>query len=102
MNNTITRNFYQDPGHGWVKVLLTELKLLGVADKISGYSYQRNQFVYLEEDCDLGTYMRVLSEKGITLKFRETHTDNRSRIRNYNSYNGGTNFNMDKIFTEQV
>ena len=45
--------FYQDPGHGWVKVFVKELEQLGIADKISSFSYRRKDFAYLEEDCDL-------------------------------------------------
>ena len=41
--------FHNDPGHGWLEVGRDEIK--GLA--ISGYSYQRGDRVYLEEDGDL-------------------------------------------------
>ena len=33
--------FYEDPGHGWLKVPMTELVDLGVAGTISSYSYAK-------------------------------------------------------------
>jgi hypothetical protein len=48
-----TFTHYTDPGHGWVEVPRALLHELGIADKITGYSYQRGEDVFLEEDCDL-------------------------------------------------
>ena len=39
---------YIDPGHSWVKVKRSVLHRLGIAYKVSPYSYQRNDYVYLE------------------------------------------------------
>jgi hypothetical protein len=53
--------FYNDPGHAWLQVQRSDLKLLGIEKKISGYSYQDNEgFVYLEEDQDAGTYLNAI------------------------------------------
>jgi hypothetical protein len=52
-------NFFSDPGHGWLEVERQELKDLKIEDKISSYSYQQGQFVYLEEDHDIGTFIRA-------------------------------------------
>jgi len=51
--------FYEDPGHGWLAVSLHELHELKIIDKISGCSYVSpdRQTVYLEEDCDLSTFL---------------------------------------------
>jgi len=49
--------FYEDPGHGWLKVPMTELVDLGVAGTISSYSYRDDTDAYLEEDCDLTTFL---------------------------------------------
>jgi hypothetical protein len=48
------RNYvkYDDPGHGWLRVKISELKNLGIAGKVSGYSYMRGNYASLEEDCD--------------------------------------------------
>lgn len=53
--------FHQDPGHGWLEVPRAELQALGIAHRISGYSYQSRDgaTVYLEEDCDLSTFARA-------------------------------------------
>lgn len=49
--------FIQDPGHGWLQVPSTLIKLLGLTSKISGYSYVKGDDVFLEEDCDLGLFV---------------------------------------------
>jgi hypothetical protein len=77
---------YADPAHAWAKIPLKDLFVLGIADKISSCSYERNDYVYLEEDCDLTIYRQALNAKGITLKFKENWTNRRSKIRNYSNY----------------
>ena len=78
--------FYTDPGHGWAAVKRGVLTDLGIADKITAYSYQRGQTVYLEEDCDLSTLATALSLKGTVLEYQTIHTDRRSPIRSYERY----------------
>lgn len=48
-----------DPGHGWVAVPLSELVALGIASKITPYSYidRAAGVAWLEEDCDLSTFV---------------------------------------------
>ena len=82
----ITLKFYADPGHGWVAVKRKMLHDLGIADKISEYSYQKGLTVYLEEDMDLGTLLTALGEKVIGVKFKEKHTNRYSPIRSYERY----------------
>jgi hypothetical protein len=36
-------DYIMDPGHGWLKVPKALLAQLGIADKISPYSYQRGE-----------------------------------------------------------
>ena len=79
-------NVYTDPGHGWAAVKRDILTAFGIADKVSTYSYQRGQTVYLEEDCDLSLLLGALRERGITPEFIERHTDRRSPIRSYATY----------------
>ena len=83
-----TYDVYEDPGHGWVKVHRKELIDLGIADQISPYSYQRGEFVYLEEDRDASIFAAAKQKQkpGIKLKFREYHTDRQSKIRGYAPY----------------
>jgi hypothetical protein len=78
--------YYTDPGHGWLAIKRKVLNDLEVADKITVFSYQKGQTVYLEEDCDAFLVMQKLSEKGITVTFDRKHTNNRSPIRNYNRF----------------
>jgi len=83
---TMTLNYYQDPGHGWVKIKLTKLKELGIDQKITYFSYMRSDYAYLEEDCDLTTLIKACEDKGIVLYFRDHHSNRDSKIRNYQSY----------------
>ena len=83
---TYTFHFYSDPGHGWLAVKRTVLHMLGVADKITTYSYQRGQTVYLEEDCDAYTVCMALKAQGYRIEAVDHHTDRRSPIRSYDRY----------------
>lgn len=59
-------DYFTDPGHGWLKVKKSELVALGIADKISSYSYERGEWAYLEEDCDMGAFFNAKGWKGDT------------------------------------
>lgn len=83
---TFTCIYYTDPGHGWFKVKRSVLHNLGIADQITAYSYQRGEYVYLEEDCDAFLLHQALKEQGTTLVTHRKHTDNDSRIRTYERY----------------
>ena len=81
-------DFYSDAGHGWVKVEIAELVSLGIHLAISGFSYMRGKYAYLEEDCDFAKFFEA--KKKVTSKSLRMHyhnTNNSSRIRNYDSYN---------------
>jgi hypothetical protein len=82
----LTLNYYQDPGHGWVKCSIGLLYGLGISDKITRYSYRRDDYVYLEEDCDLSTLLNACDNAGIELKLKQFHTNKTSKIRSYNNY----------------
>ena len=77
---------YEDPGHGWVKVSLFLLRKLNIADKITSYSYQRGDYVYLEEDCDFSTFYDAMSRADKAIKIESRHTDKQSKIRSYEPY----------------
>ena len=73
-----------DPGHGWAKVKRSELVKLGIIGEISYYSYQRGEYVYLEEDCDLSKYIAAL---GYRPNFRQSVCRTRqSRVRGYERF----------------
>jgi hypothetical protein len=82
----LTLDFYQDPGHGWVKIHLDKLLWLGINNKISRYSYVRGNHAYLEEDCDLGLLFKTCDAKGIKIVLREHNSNKQSKIRSYQSY----------------
>lgn len=87
MPKTKTIVFYADPGHGWARVPRAELEALGLLSAITAYSYQRKAYVYLEEDCDLGLYIKALKNRhgdDLKIKFREYVARERtSKIRSY-------------------
>ena len=78
--------YFTDPGHGWVKVPRKLLERLSIADKISSYSYSRGDSVYLEEDCDLGLLYQACDSRGFKIDLTTKHTNKRSPIRSYATY----------------
>lgn len=83
-----TYKFYADPSHGWLAVKIEELMQLGIITQISSYSYMRGATAYLEEDCDASLFFNAYKDKyGVDPKHDYKHTNNRSPIRNYDSYN---------------
>jgi hypothetical protein len=87
MTKKITINVFSDPGHGWARVPKTLLTKLGISAKISTYSYQRGDYAYLEEDCDLGVLINALKSKNyVDINFKENHTNRQSKIRGYATY----------------
>lgn len=81
-----TFKFYSDPGHGWLAVKRSLLFSLCIQDKISIYSYQKGNTVYLEEDMDAGVLLTAIKTKNIPYTILEKSTNNRSPIRSYNRY----------------
>lgn len=87
MNKEKIYIFHSDSGHGWLAVKRNELTLLGIADKISHYSYQKGKTVYLEEDRDLTIFFITFRQKyGHDPIFKKSNIDGRSPIRNYYNY----------------
>jgi hypothetical protein len=78
--------FYSDPGHGWVAVKTALLISLGIADKVSSYSYINGQTSYLEEDCDAGLLLEAIKGRGIPYSIVSKHTNRQSPIRSYDRY----------------
>lgn len=83
---TMTLPYYQDPGHGWVRVSIGLLHGLKIAEDISCYSYRRDSYAYLEEDCDLLRLLAAAEAAGITIKLKQHHTNKTSKIRGYTQY----------------
>lgn len=78
--------YYTDPSHGWAKVPVKLLTNIGIADKITSYSYYRNGNAFLEEDKDLLLLVNRLKQLKVESKFRNENSDHLSEIRNYESY----------------
>lgn len=79
-------HFYSDGGHGWAKVKRELIVKLQIEDQISSYSYQRGDYVYLEEDCDLANFVNKLNAINEKVEFIEHHTNKSSKIRSYERY----------------
>ena len=79
-------DYYADPGHEWLKVPHSLLAKLGIADKITMYSYTRSNYAYLEGDCDCVTFKQAMDAAGKTVEIRSHYSDRRSKIRSYNHY----------------
>ena len=80
--------FHSDPGHGWLAVKRAELVRLNILDKISSYSYQKGNTVYLEEDCDAQIFSEAKKQAGETYEHRESYQEN-TPIRNYSYFQTG-------------
>ena len=81
-----TVTIYSDPGHAWAKCKRSVLNNLGIANKVSAYSYQRSDYVYLEEDCDYPLLVDALRQRNTRIKCVERSSSNSSRIRRYDRY----------------
>lgn len=76
--------FFSDNGHGWLKVPKALIAELGIANKISHFSYERSAYVYLEEDCDAELFAIAYAPTE-RLNLTEVRSE-RSRVRSYNQY----------------
>jgi hypothetical protein len=79
--------YHTDPGHGWLEVGIDELILLGIGSKISSYSYINGGKAYLEEDCDMGLFIRTMEAKGVEVKLANINEPTKdSVIRSYRRF----------------
>ena len=83
-----TIKHFQDPGHGWYKVSRKLLRKMNLLDKISSFSYQKGDWVYLEEDCDATIFFDRYKELYGEIQIRVTSNiaDNMSSIRYYDTF----------------
>lgn len=81
--------FHTDPGHGWLAVPCIELRALGIADKITPYSYLSRDAstAFLEEDCDYATFAAAKRERGEAIDAAPVHTNSDSFVRSLPHYN---------------
>ena len=86
MNQTIiTLNFHNDGGHGWLECNREMISSTGIAERISKYSYQRGNDVFLEEDCDMPLLLNALRERSIGVVVNDMYQDE-SPVREYERY----------------
>ena len=83
---------FSDPGHAWLEVSLDELDELGIANKITAWSYRKGTNVYLEEDCDFPLFLTAKKSAEEIVEYEEITSDYNSPIRNYSPYFGGTGY----------
>ena len=107
-------HFYSDAGHGWLRVPIVKLEKLGIAEKISEYSYMRYDVAYLEEDADLTVFCEAMVQKIPSWKLNDNikeHMSNISAVRKYEHYNYEkfsmlkkliSRFDNDEIYRKQV
>ncbi len=77
--------FFTDAGHGWLQVSHKELAELGIADKISSFSYSDGEFAYLEEDCDASVFVDAKGWTTLKGEYYETYHDE-SPVREMEDY----------------
>lgn len=79
--------YYSDSGHGWLAVKRSFLVSIGILDKITRFSYQRGKTVYLEEDCDVTTFVEAYKKAyGVEPKFIHSYVNGNSSIRRYEHF----------------
>ncbi len=80
--------WFSDPAHAWLEVNRSEIYALGIQDKITQYSYQNSNKVYLEEDCDASTFLDALEKVGIQTDTTEDicEPENESPVRRYSFF----------------
>lgn len=78
---------YNDTQHGWIAVKRILLKNLGIFNKITPFSYQRGQTVYLEEDLDAATFIKAYEVQfGKKPEFEYHNSNYSSPIRRYDHF----------------
>ena len=83
----VTVKYCSDSGHGWYAVKRQILVDLGIADKVSAFSYQRGATVYLEEDRDASALFATLQQKQILCAVKVgKNYEGRAPIRSYDCF----------------
>jgi len=64
-----------DPGHSWLEVPISDVRISGVYDSITAYSPKIDDVMYLEEDCDLATFYNAMTSKGYKIIINNIDVD---------------------------
>ena len=83
-------HFYHDPGHGWLRVPRWFIDVLEIDKQISGYSFTRGRWVYLEEDRDAQLFATAWEAyRGAPPVVVHHYTERQAACRNYDRYTTG-------------
>lgn len=84
---TMVFNFHSDAGHGWLAVKNCLIRELGLADKISHYSYMQGKSSYLEEDSDAPKFIAAFKAKfGTEPRITDLDSKDYSPIRSFKRF----------------
>lgn len=61
--NAVT--YVSDPSHSYLKVPVKLVEKLDFMNKISEYSFFNDEYIWLEEDCDMALFFNALDEKSL-------------------------------------
>jgi len=78
MDDLKTKSYYRiyDASHSWLEVPIKDVRdAAGVWDKITTYSPLKRHKFYLEEDCDLYTFYKAMTDKGYTINITNINVD---------------------------
>jgi len=85
--HTLKFNLHTEPGHGWLAVKKCLIYELGLAGKISAWSYMQGKSAYLEEDNDVPKFIKAFTEKfGIQPTIVELKQRDDSPIRYFKNF----------------
>ncbi len=90
-----TFNWYIYTGHAWLEVTRPELIDLDIENRISDYSYQQFDFVYLEEDRDAHIFIDAWEKRiGSTFTTRILKYTHNIDIRSFHHFKPSTPHNF--------
>lgn len=79
--------FYEDPTHGWLEVHKDEILEVGIENDITSCSYVNGDYVYLEEDYDIGLFLSKKGYKRLPREIvEEVYTNTISVVTSYKPY----------------
>ncbi|WP_341836881.1 hypothetical protein WJU16_03175 [Chitinophaga pollutisoli] len=82
--------FFEGPGHGWLKVPLSHILMLGIEHDITPCSFISRRHGYLEEDDDFGTFQKAyysaIGDGKVKLQIREIYSVNAPGISMHRFY----------------
>lgn len=80
--------FISDSAHGWLKVPVSLVKELGIAEKITPYPYisEDGKTAYLEEDSDGAKFAKAIEARGEKFEYDEVYLNGRAFVRSLSPF----------------